>query len=152
MVLSCIVFALAAFCAFVCAVITYKKKTHLAFVTGTMFLAACAVNLTYLARIGAGTYFAASLTTSVYFVCLDFLVLSMVYYMAEFTQSRMEKPRSKRILICTVYFLAFIDAAILILNVFHEVILRYQYQADSIYAIKYMFELKPGFYLHLAFV
>lgn len=46
MVLSCIVFALAAFCAFVCAVITYKKKTHLTFVTGTMFLAACAVNLT----------------------------------------------------------------------------------------------------------
>ncbi len=152
MVLSCIVFALAAFCAFVCAVITYKKKTHLAFVTGTMFLAACAVNLTYLARIGAGTYFAASLTTSVYFVCLDFLVLSMVYYMAEFTQSKMEKPRSKRILIFTFYFLTFIDAAILILNVFHEVILRYQYQADSIYAIKYMFELKPGFYLHLAFV
>lgn len=144
--------SLAALCAFVCAVITYKRKTHLAAVTGTMFLAACAVNLTYLARIGAGTYFMASLTTSVYFVCLDFLVLSMVYYMAEFTRSKMERPRFKRALIFTVYLLTFVDAAVLILNVFHEVILRYQHHEDSIYAIKFMFEAEAGFYLHLAFV
>lgn len=144
--------SLAALCAFVCAVITYKRKTHLAAVTGTMFLAACAVNLTYLARIGAGTYFMASLTTSAYFVCLDFLVLSMVYYMAEFTQSKMERPRFKRALIFTIYLLTFVDAAVLILNVFHEVILRYQHHEDSIYAIKFMFEAESGFYLHLAFV
>lgn len=144
--------SLAALCAFVCAVITYKRKTHLAAVTGTMFLAACAVNLTYLARIGAGTYFTASLTTSAYFVCLDFLVLSMVYYMAEFTRSKMERPRFKRALIFTVYLLTFVDAAVLILNVFHEVILRYQHHEDSIYAIKFMFEAEAGFYLHLAFV
>lgn len=144
--------SLAALCAFVCAVITYKRKTHLAAVTGTMFLAACAVNLTYLARIGAGTYFMASLTTSAYFVCLDFFVLSMVYYMAEFTRSKMERTRLKRALIFTVYLLAFVDAAVLILNVFHEVILRYQHHEDSIYAIKFMFEAETGFYVHLAFV
>lgn len=144
--------SLAALCAFVCAVITYKRKTHLAAVTGTMFLAACAVNLTYLARIGAGTYFMASLTTSAYFVCLDFFVLSMVYYMAEFTRSKMERTRLKRALIFTVYLLAFVDAAVLILNVFHEGILRYQHHEDSIYAIKFMFEAETGFYVHLAFV
>lgn len=142
----------AALCALACAVITYKRKTHLAFVAGTMFMAACAVNLTYLARIGAGTYFMASLTTSAYFVCLDFLVLSMVYYMAEFTQSKIEKPRFKRAMIFAVYLLTFVDAAVLILNVFHEVILRYQYHEDSIYAIKYMFKAETGFYMHLAFV
>ena len=147
-----IAYGLAAFCAFVCAVMAYRRKTHLATVTGTMFLAACAANLTYLVRIGADTYFAASLTTSAYFVCLDFLVLSIVYYMVEFTRFKMERPRFKRVLIFTVYFLTFIDAAVLILNVFHEVILRYQHHADSIYAIKFMFEAKTGFYLHLAFV
>ena len=147
-----IAYGLAAFCAFVCAVMAYRRKTHLATVTGTMFLAACAANLTYLVRIGADTYFAASLTTSAYFVCLGFLVLSIVYYMVEFTRFKMERPRFKRVLIFTVYFLTFIDAAVLILNVFHEVILRYQHHADSIYAIKFMFEAKTGFYLHLAFV
>lgn len=143
---------LAAFCALVFAGITYKRKTHLAVVTGTMFLAACAVNLTYLARIGASTYFTASLTTSAYFVCLDFLVFSMVCYMIEFTQSRMMRPRFNRALMLAVCLLIFIDAAVLMLNVFHEVILRYQYHKDSIYAIKYMFEAETGFYLHLTFV
>lgn len=144
--------SLAALCAFVCAIITYKRKTHLAAATGTMFLAACAVNLTYIARIRAGTYFMASLTTSAYFVCLDFLVLSMVYYMVEFTQSKIEKPRYRRAMIFSVYLLTFADAAVLVLNVFHEVILRYQYHVDSMYAIKYMFEAGTGFYLHLVFV
>jgi len=74
MILSYAACGLAALCALVCAVIAYKRKTHLAVVTGTMFLAACAVNLAYFARIGASTYFTASLTTSAYFVCLDFLV------------------------------------------------------------------------------
>lgn len=143
---------LAALCALFYAIISFKRKTHLAAVTGTMFLAACAVNLTYLGRIGAGTYFAASLTTSAYFVCLDFLVLSMVYYMIEFTQSRIKAPRFKKTVIFTVYLLTGVDAAILILNVFREVVLRYQYQKDSVYAIKYMFEAKWGFYMHLAFV
>ena len=141
---------LAALCALFYAIISFKRKTHLAAVTGTMFLAACAVNLTYLGRIGAGTYFAASLTTSAYFVCLDFLVLSMVYYMIEFTQSRIEAPRFKKTVIFTVYLLTGVDAAILILNVFREVVLRYQYQKDSVYAIKYMFEAKWGFYMHPA--
>ncbi len=149
---SYIACGLAAVCSLACAVITYKKKTHLAYVTGTMFLAACAVNLTYLARIGARTYFAASLTTSAYFVCLDFLVLSMVYYMLEFTQSKIERARFKRALIFATYLLTFIDAAVLVFNVFHEVILRYQYHENSIYAIKYMFEAGTGFYLHLAYV
>lgn len=76
----------------------------------------------------------------------------MVYYMIEFTQSRIEAPRFKKTVIFTVYLLTGVDAAILILNVFREVVLRYQYQKDSVYAIKYMFEAKWGFYMHLAFV
>ena len=69
---------LAALCAFVSAVVTFKRKNHMALVTGIMFMSACAVNLTYLLRIGAKTYFAASLSTSAYFVCLDLLILSLL--------------------------------------------------------------------------
>lgn len=143
--------SLAALCALFYAVKSYQRKTHLAMVTGTMFLAACAVNLSYLARIRAGTYFAASLTTSAYFVCLDFLLLSMVYYMIEFTQSRTESRRGKKAVVYTAYILAFADVAVLIGNVFHETVLRYQYHAETRYAIKYMYEMSAGFYLHLAF-
>lgn len=143
---------LAALTAFVLTAITYKRKTHMAFVTGTMFLFAGAVNLAYLARIGAHTYFEASLTTSVYFVCLDFLVLFMVYYMLKFTQIRILTARGRRFFVFGVIFLIFVDSVILIVNVFHELILRYQYHADSIYAIQYMYESKPGFSLHLVLI
>lgn len=143
---------LAALVAFVMTVITYRRKTRMALVTGTMFMFAGAVNLAYLARIGAHTYFAASLTTSIYFVCLDFLVLFMVNYMVEFTQIRILTARGREFFVCAVVFLIFVDSAILIINVFHELILRYQYDAESIYAIHYMYESKPVFGLHLALV
>ena len=147
-----VVCGLAALVAFVMTAITYKRRTYMAFVTGTMFLFAGVVNLAYLARIGASTYFAASLTTSVYFVCLDFLVLFMVYYMVEFTQIRILTARGRRLFVFGVIFLILVDSLILIVNVFHELILRYQYEADTIYAIHYMYESKPLFNLHLALV
>lgn len=143
---------LAALVAFIWTGITYRRKTHMALLTGTMFLFAGLVNLTYLARIFAHTYFAASLTTSAYFVCLDFLVLFMVRYMAEFTESKLSTMKHKRLVLSGVYLLILIDSVLLISNVFHESILRYQYHADSVYAIKYMFESSPAFYLHLGFV
>lgn len=143
---------LAALTAFIWAAITYKRKTRLAFVTGAMFLSAGAVNLAYLARIGARTYFAASLSTSVYFVCMDFLLLFAVGYTAEFTQSRLTAMRHKRLVMGSACLLIFIDSIFLMVNVFHEILLRYQYHADSVYAVKYMFEEKRSFYLHLAFV
>lgn len=143
---------LAALTAFVLTATTYRRKTHMAFVTGTMFLFAGVVNLAYLARIGASTYFAASLTTSVYFVCLDFLVLFMVRYMVEFTESRLSTMRHKKAVVLGVYLLIFVDSVFLIANIFHEILLRYQYHDDSVYAIKYMFEAKWTFNLHLGFV
>lgn len=143
---------LAAFTAFVMTAVTYRRNTHMAFVAGTMFLFAGAVNLAYLARIGANTYFEASLATSVYFVFLDFLVLFMVCYMVELTKIRILSARRRRFFEFGVIFLIFADSLILIVNVFHELILRYQYHTDGIYAIRYMYESKPGFGLHLALV
>lgn len=144
--------ALAAVCAFASAVFTYRKRAPMSWVTGTMFLAACAVNLTYLARLGARTYFAASLTTSAYFVCLDLLILSMVCFMVEFTKSRLAVMRYRKAALGFACGLVFFDCAVIAFNVSHEVILRYQYHPDSIYAIKFMYEAKPGFAWHLVFV
>ena len=152
MVWYCILCGLAALCAFASAIVTFKRKNHMALVTGIMFMSACAVNLTYLSRIWAETYFAASLSTSAYFVCLDILILSMLYYMLKFTQIRIVKARTRRALLLSAGFMIFVDSMVLIINVFHELILRYQYHSDSVYAIQYMYEMEPGFYLHLVLV
>ena len=152
MVWYCILCGLAALCAFVSAIVTFKRKNHMALVTGIMFMSACAVNLTYLSRIWAKTYFAASLSTSAYFVCLDILILSMLYYMVKFTQIRIVKARTRKALLLSAGFMICVDSMVLIINVFHELILRYQYHSDSVYAIQYMYEMEPGFYLHLVLV
>ena len=145
-------YSLAAVCAFICAVITYRRKNRMGLITGTMFTVAGVVNLSYLARIDAETYFAASMATSIYFVCLDILIFFMVCYVVEFTQPKMEVIRYKKTFYLLTGTLAAIDAACLIINVFHEILLRYQYHADSIYAIQYMYEAKPAFYFHTSLV
>lgn len=152
MILSYILCGLAALVAFVWTGITYRKKTHMAFVTGTMFLLAGVVNLAYLARIGAHTYFAASFTTSVYFVCLDFLMLFIVRYMVGFTESKLSTMVRRKAVMAGVYLLILVDSAFFIVNIFHEILLRYQYHADSVYVIKYMFEPQWIFGVHLGFV
>ncbi len=147
-------YGMAALCAISCAVKTYIKKGRSAIASSAcvMFVSAAMVNLTYLARIGVTSYFMASLTTSIYFVCLDLLVLFMMHYAVEFTQSRIFPIKYKRKIFILLDVLVLIDAAVLVANVFHELVLRYQYDESSIYAIKYMYVARPSFYLHLCFV
>lgn len=145
-------YSLAAVCALVCAVITYRQKNRMGLITGTMFIVAGAVNLSYLARIGADTYFAASMATSIYFVCLDILILTMVCYVVEFTKPKLSLMKYKRAFYLLAGILVCIDTACLIVNVFREILLRYQYHEGSTYAIQYMYEKKPAFYFHTSLV
>lgn len=145
-------YSLAALCALVCAVLTYRRRKRMGLLTGTMFVAVAAVNLSYLARIGADTYFEASVSASIYFVCLDFLILAMVYYLIEFTQPKLSVLKYKKAFCFSVCALVCIDAACLLINIFHEILMRYQYQPDMGYAISYMYQTRPSFYLHMGFV
>lgn len=147
-------YGLAALCAAGYAVRTFiKKRTNrIALSVCSMFIAAAIVNIAYLARISAKSYFAASLSTSIYFACTDMVVLSMMHYVIEFTQSKVVPLKYKKKVFLLFDILVFIDALFLIINAFHEMELRYQYDESSIYAIKYMYVAKPSFYLHLGFV
>lgn len=145
-------YSLAALCALVCAVLTYRRRKRMGLLTGTMFVAVAAVNLSYLARIGADTYFKASVSASIYFVCLDFLILAMVYYLIEFTQPKLSVLKYKKAFCFSVCALVCIDAACLLINIFHEILMRYQYQPDMGYVISYMYQTRPSFYLHMGFV
>lgn len=145
-------YSLAALCALVCAVLTYRRRKRMGLLIGTMFVAVAAVNLSYLARIGADTYFKASVSASIYFVCLDFLILAMVYYLIEFTQPKLSVLKYKKAFCFSVCALVCIDAACLLINIFHEILMRYQYQPDMGYVISYMYQTRPSFYLHMGFV
>lgn len=147
-------YGLAALCAVGYALRTFirKKTSRMTVSVGGMFVTAAMVNIAYLARIGAKSYFTASLSTSIYFACIDMLVLAMVHYAIEFTQSKVVPLKYKKKIFLLFDLFVTIDALILIVNAFHELELRYQYDENSIYAIKYMYVAKPSFYFHMGFV
>lgn len=142
---------LAALCAIIFAFKSYRKKNRLGVFTGNMFLAASMLNIAYIARIIVKSYFMASLCTSIYFICMDALVITTFQFVVEFTNYKTLTPKRRKYFYLLLGGLTLIDAALLIVNIFHEIMLRYQYNMYSIYAIKFMYVPKPLFYLHLGF-
>ncbi|MDE6387771.1 MAG: HD domain-containing protein [Lachnospiraceae bacterium] len=145
-------YGFAALCAVIYAVKTYRQKNRLAVFAGNMFVTAALVNITYAVRIGAGSYFMASLSTSMYFVCLDLMVLSALQFSVEFTESKISAFKYKKYAYLFLNLLVLADIVFLIINVFSEIELRFQYNLYSIYTIKYMYVAKPVFYFHMGFV
>lgn len=145
-------YGLAALCAFVFAVKSYRKKSRLGVFGGCMFLAAGLLDIAYIVRMIVRTYFLASLCTSIYFVCMDLLVYMALLFVIELTDLKLlsGKRRKYVYLLPGVFMLA--DAAFLMCNVFHEFLLRYQYNLYSIYVIKFMYVAKPLFSVHLGFM
>ena len=146
-------YGLAALFALFCAVRTYRQRGRLRAFTGNLFLSAAAANIAYAVRIGVSTYTMASLWTSIYFICTDFLVLAVFQYALEFTESKLVRSKYKKGLYLASVFLVLVDAAFLIVNFFNEIEFSLQYNTTgSIYAIKYMYVSKAPFYIHLGFV
>ncbi len=145
-------YGLAALCAAVFAVKTYMRKGRLSICLGNMLAAAAAVNVAYIARMRARTYYAASLSTSIYFICIDLMVLALVHYAIEFTESRKEPFPYKKLIYAALDLMTLADGAFLVMNIFREVVMRYQFNLYSVYAIKYMYVAKNGFHFHMGFV
>lgn len=146
-----VTYGLAALCAGVFAVKAYMRKSRMGIFAGNVFISAALLNIMYAVRISAKTYSVASVTTSIYFVCMDLLVLTLVLYAVEFTECKLALSKYRLPAYLTLDAIVLFDAAIFIVNIFHEVLMRYQYNLYSIYAIKYMYVAKPPFYFHLVF-
>lgn len=150
----CVWYGLAALCAAVYAVkaIIDNKTNRLAPFVGGICAAAAMVNIVYPVRISAKSYFTASLSTSIYMVCLDILLLFVIHHGIEFTQFMISSSEHKKWVLILWDTVIGIDALLLMVNAFHEVELRYQYDENSFYAIKYMYVGQPLFYLHMCFL
>ncbi|MBD5502414.1 MAG: HD domain-containing protein [Lachnospiraceae bacterium] len=142
---------LAALCAIIYAFKSYGKKSRLGVFAGNAFLAAGMLNIAYIARIIVKSYFMASLCTSIYFICMDLLVVTTFQFVVEFTNYKILAPKHRKYIYLLHVGIALVDAALLIVNISHEIVLRYQYNLYSIYAIKFMYVPKPLFYFHFGF-
>lgn len=143
---------LAAICAVIFAFKSYRKKNRLGMLGGGMFLAAGLLNAAYIARIIAKSYFMASLCTSIYFICMDIMVYIALLFIVEFTNLKALTPGRRK----AVYLLfgvgTLTNVVLLIVNVFREIMMRYQYNLYTIYAVKFMYLPKSLFNLYLGFI
>lgn len=145
-------YGLATVCAVVFAVKTYRHKGHLSIFVGNMFLSAAAVNITYVVRIGVTTYSMALLWTSIYFICMDLMVLAVFQYALEFTESQLISSKYKRYLYVVSGVVALFNVIFLTANIFKEMAFRLQYNMYRASAIKYMYVPNPPFYIHMGFM
>lgn len=145
-------YGLAALCGACFAVKTYMKKGYLCKLTAGLFAAASLLNITYLARIYSTSLRTISVSTSLYFVTMDILVLFLFNYVMEFTGAFKLVSENRRIIHIVLDSVVSIDALCLLLNIFFGFELQYRYISYSKYAVKYMYSGTILFTLHLILI
>lgn len=127
----------------------YSRKGRSSTVAGNVFLMAGAVNAAYFSRIIADSYHSASVTTSVYYILMDLLLLSAFRYTMNFTGSKNNRNENKVLPYLTM-ILVVADAVLMLIGIFKEIVFSYHYDADTFYAIRYQYVIKPLGYVHFA--
>lgn len=126
---------------------SYRELTVAGRYLGRAAVLAVLVTASYLASIILTDYFAASLMTSIYFVCIDWMLLTLLQFVIILS---IRVPLEKDIpLMWVLRFCAVADSIILMINPFREIAIHYV-SNDSIIA-HYTYEKHLLYNLHLAF-
>ncbi len=144
-----IMYGSAALCALFYAVKAYKKRNGMGMRAGNLLASVVLVNITYLLRIFAGSYKMASVFTSAYFIGMTLLLFTMFYYVLELVQPKGALTKNRKLLFIVLDIVAALDILLLIINIFREIELQYEYNLYSFHAIKYGYLSLPLFNLHM---
>ena len=132
---------------FFCARNCFRQPEETALYLGLSALLAGVVTLAYFYSIYAGTYRRMSAASSLYFACIDWLLVSLVRFVYLYT--RMYRDRLARIVRAAIIGLAALDSGMLFLNVFTEFAVSYAPTTNSM--APYSYVMKGPYYGHLAF-
>ena len=132
---------------FFCAHNCFRQPEETAPYLGLSALLAGVVTLAYFYSIYAGTYWRMSAASSLYFACIDWLLVSLVRFVYLYT--RMYRDRLARIVRAAIIGLAALDSGMLFLNVFTEFAVSYAPTTNSM--APYSYVMKGPYYGHLAF-
>ncbi len=125
----------------------YGKRGPFASRLGRAALLAMLINISYVASILAGTYRRASVFSSIYFISIDWMLITLVRFVMLFTETDEKKYYGPIRAGIRVY--AIFDTAVLFLNIFREIAVSYD-NAGRVYA-GYTYQMKPLYYAHLLF-
>ena len=114
---------------------------------GCCALMAMVVNISYLCSILTHDYFRASLFSSIYFISIDWLLISLVTFTARFTETFTHRFTAWFRRGFVVY--GIFDSAVLLFNVYHEIAVHYVDRGTEFASFGY--QMLPLYTGHLAF-
>ena len=123
-----------------------KNKT-----TGRFLGYACAgaavVDISYLVSILNEGYFCVSISSSVYFISIDIMLVCLLVFTVYFTKCRFTK-KGRRALGLVTFYVVF-ETIVFLVNPFVEIAVHYV-RRDTFIA-KYSYQMKPLYWMHLVF-
>ncbi len=126
---------------------SFRQPEEIGLYLGLAGMFAGIITLSYTFSILTPAYRCMSVMSSVYFICIDWLLVTLLHFVYRITGShKLKSTITIRSAICVV---AAIDTLILVTNIFTEIAVSYQRRGYGI--ASYVYEMKPPYYAHLAF-
>ena len=126
---------------------SFRQKEKFSKYLGYCGLCSGVVCLAYLASILTTNYLLASIMASIYFACIDWLLICLLHFVYQYTG--MHENKVTKVLCKLAMFTALIDTILFIINIFKEISVSYV-PRDLIIA-HYGYVMKPPYIIHLIF-
>lgn len=126
---------------------SYRKHVREGYYLCQTALLTALVTFSYLLSILEMDYFRASVMASIYFISIDWLLLTMIKLTTAVTTQGRKWKKKKLMHVLDTY--AVFDTIVLLINPFKEIAISYA-KNESIIAC-YDYQMKPLYYAHLAF-
>lgn len=124
-----------------------QKKNVIGKYLGYACFVAAIVDISYLVSILNDSYLCMSIMSSIYFVSIDIMLVSLLIFTIFFTKHRFTKQ--VKLVLGLVSLYTIFEIVIFTINPFCEIAIRY-IQRDTLIA-KYTYQMQPLYWMHLAF-
>ena len=114
---------------------------------GLTCIAAAVVDVSYLLSILNDDYFRVSVTSSIYFVSIDVMLVCLLLFTVYFTKNKVTNGLRMALRLAGLY--ACFEAVLFAINPFYEIALGYVHRNTVI--ARYAYQMKPLYWLHLLF-
>ena len=129
------------------AVKSFKKNKTTGRFLGFACMGAAIVDISYLISIISDSYMCMAVMSSIYFISIDFMLVSLLIFMVYFTKGKFSGYGKWMVAFCFLYCIY--ELIVFAVNPFMEIAIEYK-PRDTLIA-KYSYQMKPLYELHLIF-
>ncbi|MGM9969986.1 MAG: histidine kinase N-terminal 7TM domain-containing protein [Anaeroplasma sp.] len=132
------------------AIFSFKCKKKYGLFLGLACLYGAMVVFFYIFSISFDSKITTSIFSSLYFICMDFMVITLFLFVYWLTEEK--KTKIFKILIFLICLYGIIDIILLTINIFNPIVIDYELVFDKFKIAKYKYIPKQLFNCHLVYV